>query len=383
MNHIEQDKKLLQNSQSIHLGVAFSLSLLTFILYQHFSIFQAFGLFVASSIIISIFSPLKYRIRKKWSNFFNSSQIISSFKEGEYLEEDSQVEDLSKKILFQLYCKKHNLKAKEYSFYNKNYSQQELELDKLISRLNDLIQIYPQTAEKVYQPVYDLFFKKDALLSYAMTHQEKNFIQFLIQNNLLKFSQEDLLYLNYGNNIHKSVATLLFKPEVYETLPKEVRSYLLTHISKKSKEIFEKEALLLEKNIVQNEKKQLDKVSENIFQPLFEKSQVIMPHVSSHIKNLLTNTYEALKFLQINFNYLSVEEQLEFKNIYEKILPTYLDLFISKNFELNHEFEQGILLIEETLNNYKNTILNNHTDEFKTYHQYVVNKLDKNMSIGA
>jgi hypothetical protein len=382
MFNIEWQKKMLRKSTSIHLFLSLIITILSATCYLHLSLIESVGFFILTSIIVSIVSPIKYRIHSKWKSFFNVIQL----KEQDYNEQDKQIEYLSKKILFQLYCNKHLLKAKEYGFYNKGYSKDELSLQNLSSKLNLILQTYPQGREKVYQKVYQQFFQKDALVSYAMTHQEKHFIQFLINNDLLKFFNEDLTYLNYGNNVHKSIATLLFKKEVYKTLPQEVRSYLLTHISKKSKESFEKEALLLEKTIQQNEKNKehnLEVSKNDIFFPIFAKYEVIYPHITKQLQDSLSNIYEILHFLHDNCSYLIVEQQIEFNNIYQKMLPTYLNLFIQKEFNNIIEFQEGIALIEESLVNYRQEILNVHSDKFEAYHHYIINKLDKNMTMSS
>lgn len=376
---IDKEKILLNKSRSIHLIVAIFFTLLFIAINPSMGIFHMIGGFLLSAITISIISPLRFYLKRKWYSFFNQSQIEHEFKQAELNEQDFTIENLSKRILFQLYCKKNGLRAVEYNFYCKNYSKEELSLNNLINKLNAIIQMYPLGAEKIYQKIYDLFFKKDALVSYAMTHQEKQFIHFLIQHNLLKFGKEDLDYLNLGYNIHKSVATLLFQKEVYKTLPQELRTYLLTHISQKSKVLFEKDAILLEQDIQNNElkKKQIDEERKNdVFYELFNKSTSIFQYINEQIKEKLLKIHSTLQFLHDNYDYLSVEEKLEFNNIYQKMLPTYIDLFYSKNFANSQDFGEGINLIYDTLEAYKLTIIENNAQDFKTYHQYLTNKLN-------
>lgn len=378
MSNIEWDKKILKKMTPIHLFSSLVIAILASFFYFNLSLLEAVGFFILTSFVVSILSPFKYSVYHKWKKFFNFTQ----FKEQDYTEQDRQIEYLSKKILFQLYCNKHLLKAKEYGFYNKGYSKEELSLQNLTNKLGLILKTYPQGANGVYQKVYNQFFQKDALISYAITHQEKQFIQFLIEHSLLKFTPEDLAYLNYGLNIHKSIATLLFKKEVYESLPQEIRSYLLTHVSKKSKDTFEQQALLLEQEIQQ---KQHDMKEEkiDIFEPIFIQYETIFPNIEPELQHSLSDIYELLHLLNSNYSLLSVEEQFEFTNIYQKMLPTYLDLFIQKEFKNVDEFKDGIVLIQNTLSSYKQEIINSHSDKFEAYHNYLVKKLDKNMTISS
>lgn len=365
------------------------------------------------------------KLTQKYLNF-NKSYLLDDL--TEWAQSPSNIESITKHMLLALYLKSKNVAQMGYthSIEEKNYSIS-MEHNNQLKVLIEKASLAPDF-EKVFKATFEKDFKNDGLLGFAIVNHQIDLIHVMIKGlgqdwslseqdivQIKKYSQ--FFYSNFNSekkaeyNIDaeviaqrvydiKETLSLLLEENNYLKLPKDLRQYILENTDPQF--LVDKKHYLvsLEKKIeLQNTtetslyqdieaKKLEDKMSNQVVQPIYQ--EVNLSHsITSMIEQSHSFTSEQVDLLNAiliksktvskESIKLSVEEQVEFKNYLEIVIPKYLQVFNGN--DMNHEqiqqFFSTLSLYDNYLDSCLDNIKNHKIENFNVSDTYLQNKLQK------